>query len=344
MTDVTTNWTKPTHSRAQVRRAGASLRDPNLTVAEREEALSIANNWRSSHAFPLNTCQMSLRNKALDVDPTAIVAQRVKRLPSILGKLERFDSMSLDRMQDLGGCRAVMQDVNDVYEVRERFLESRHKHVLKGRKDCIEEPASSGYRGLHLVYQYRSDRMETWNGLLIEIQIRSALQHAWATAVETVGLFTSQALKSSQGDAEWLDFFRTMSSEIALREQAPVVPGTSTDRTALRSALRAHDESLDVLNRLGAYAATLQFTESEMKHARFILLTLNVREQQVTATGFRTQESATDAYAGEELLAAPGTDVVLVSVNSIAGLRNAYPNYFLDTARFTELLRDALGA
>ncbi len=287
---------------------------------------------------------MSLRGKASSVDSEAIVAQRVKRLPSIVSKLERFHEMSLDRMQDLGGCRAVLQDIASVYAVRDKFLESKHKHVLKGEKDYIAEPADSGYRGVHMIYQYKSDRTETWNGLRVEVQIRSALQHAWATAVETVGLFTSQALKSSQGEAEWLDFFRTISSEIALRENAPTVPGTSIDHGELRDRLRAHDESLDVLHRLNAYATTLEFTESQMQDARFILLSLNVRDQEVVATGFRSQERATEAYAGLEALAEDGTDVVLVSVNSIAGLRNAYPNYFLDTERFSSILRDALAS
>ena len=184
--------------------------------------------------------------------------------------------------------------------------------------------------------------METWNGLSIEIQIRSQLQHAWATAVETVGLFTSQALKSSQGDAEWLNFFRTMSSEIAILEDSPVVPDTSTDPRVIREMLRRHDQSLDVLSRLETYAATLQFTESELSDARFILLSLDVRGKRVTATGYRSQEAATEAYARREEASTNDTDVVLVSVNRIASLRNAYPNYFLDTARFADLLSSAL--
>ena len=41
-----------------------------------------------------------------------------------------------------------------------------------------------------MVYQYKSDRIETYNrNMLIEIQFRTHLQHIWATAVETMGLF-----------------------------------------------------------------------------------------------------------------------------------------------------------
>jgi hypothetical protein len=38
-----------------------------------------------------------------------------------------------------------------------------------------------------------------YNDLKIEMQLRSQYQHAWATAVETVGTFIGQALKSSIG-------------------------------------------------------------------------------------------------------------------------------------------------
>ncbi len=43
--------------------------------------------------------------------------------------------------------------------------------------------------------------------LLIELQLRTRLQHEWATAVETMGTFLQSSLKSSQGPEEWLDFF-----------------------------------------------------------------------------------------------------------------------------------------
>ncbi|WP_305461543.1 RelA/SpoT domain-containing protein [Photobacterium leiognathi] len=71
----------------------------------------------------------------------------------------------------------------------------------------MEEPKESGYRSYHLVYGYQNKKYEKLNGLQIEMQIRTAVQHSWATAVEVVGAFTAQSLKSSQGNEKWLDFF-----------------------------------------------------------------------------------------------------------------------------------------
>jgi hypothetical protein len=116
--------------------------------------------------------------------------------------------MKLSRIQDIGGCRVVVSSVLEVDELVEYYKRtSRIKHELVREDAYILEPPPSGYRGVHLVYKYISDRRTTWNGLRIEIQLRSGLQHAWATAVETVGTFTQQALKSSQGGADWLRFF-----------------------------------------------------------------------------------------------------------------------------------------
>lgn len=97
-----------------------------------------------------------------------------------------------------------------------------------------------------------------------------------------------------------------------------------------------------MLDRLNAYSQTLEVTETALQNARFVLLSLNVRDKEVVASGFRTPEQATTAYAGLEAESDEGTDVVLVSVNSIAGLRNAYPNYFFDAERFIAMLRGAL--
>jgi hypothetical protein len=58
------------------------------------------------------------------------------------------------------------------------------------------------------------------------MQLRSRLQHAWATAVETTGDFIGQALKSNLGSEAWLQFFRLMAAAIAMEERATPVPDT----------------------------------------------------------------------------------------------------------------------
>ena len=73
------------------------------TPEEIESARAVLSNFRSAHAFPLNAVTVTVRQRALDVNPNAVVAQRLKRLPTILDKLTRIPTMSLTTMHDLGG-------------------------------------------------------------------------------------------------------------------------------------------------------------------------------------------------------------------------------------------------
>lgn len=341
-------WTVPEFSRTEVNRAGEVLVAPRREMAELEHALQVINNWRSSHSFPLNTLQMALRDKASDVEARPLIAQRIKRLSSIEAKLRRFSSMGLARMQDIGGCRAVVASIPKVDALVDLFKRTGMRHALKREDDYIRNPAASGYRGYHLVYAYESDRNETYNGLRIEIQLRSQLQHAWATAVETVGTFLRQSLKASQGEAEWLRFFALMGTALALRERTARVPNTPSKKKDLVPELREIVQRLNVEPRLTAYGAALQTETLEhpaLKNAHFFLLKLDPQARTTTVTGFSKKEiaSATHEYLKAERAIAdrPGAEAVLVSVGSLRSLRRAYPNYFLDTRVFLDAVRRA---
>jgi len=339
-------WASPAYSRTKVDQAGRTYIDPSATREERELALTVISNWRSSHSFPLNTLQMNLRNSAAKCDRDPTVAQRIKRLPSIRHKLERIPGMKLSRMQDIGGCRAVVSSVQSVEKLLDYYKsETRVKHRLIREDQYIEKPKASGYRGVHLVYRYFSDRNETWNGLAIEMQLRSRLQHAWATAVETVGTFTQQALKSSWGDEEWLRFFAFMGSALALREGTPVVPGTPTG-DKLTKELRRYAKKLEIIDRLTAYGQAVRFTEeaTDLPKGHTFLLELDISGKVLTYRSYQSPQIAAEEYSAIEraIEGQPGKDAVLVKVESIASLRRAYPNYFLDTRVFLESVRDAI--
>jgi (p)ppGpp synthase/HD superfamily hydrolase len=191
------DWISPQYSRRQVDTAGEIFASESPDFEELNEALGTINNWRSSHSRPLYTFRLGLRRHAEKVDDNALVAQRIKRLSSIYFKLSLSPNMKLSQMQDIGGCRAVVSSVHDVRQLVKRYKASDIKHKLLSEDDYIQHPKTSGYRSYHLIYKYFSDKKATHNGLRIEVQIRSQLQHAWATAVETVGTFVRQALKSS---------------------------------------------------------------------------------------------------------------------------------------------------
>src|ERR1700683_2019237 len=129
-------------------------------------------------------------------------------------------------MQDIGGCRAIVASCQNVKDLAKSYADSDLKHELAQKDDYLDCPKDSGYRGIHLIYKYFSDKKADYNTLKIELQLRSQLQHAWATAVETVGAFIQQALKSSIGEQQWLRFFALMGTAIAVRENCAPVPNT----------------------------------------------------------------------------------------------------------------------
>jgi hypothetical protein len=178
------------------------------------------------------------------------------------------------------------------------------------------------------------------------MQIRTEIQHIWATAVETVGTFLSQASKSSQGQDAWLRFFALMGSAVALREGTILVPDTHHDPQELLAELRTAAEFLQVEARLQAYGAALQTVGAkESADARYFLLELDAAEQKLQITPFKASEAdiANNEYLRIEksISGKPGCEAVLVSVSSLEVLRRAYPSYFLDTERFLTLLREA---
>jgi ppGpp synthetase/RelA/SpoT-type nucleotidyltranferase len=348
-------WTTPGFSRKQVDAAGAALaemwyRRKPVDANEFLRAWEIVNNWRSSHSFPLNTFQTTLRDKARKVYPNAIVAQRIKRTASIVQKVERYKTISLSRMQDIGGCRAIVGSVGNVFKLRDAYLHSQIRHKLVREKNYINEPKASGYRGVHLVYRYTSDRATAYNGLLIEMQLRSRLQHAWATAVETAGTFLERSLKSSQGPTEWLQFFALVSSAFAIMEGRPTVPGTPSSKGDLKKLIGEKAKMLGVDSNLRAFGAAAQFaSESVPKESHYFLLELRPDRNVVTVSQFPIQklDEANAAYAAVEQRIAgeniPGVQAVLVSVDKIETLRKAYPNFYLDTTAFLDYLKQVLG-
>ena len=119
-----------------------------------------------------------------------IVAQRLKRVPTILDKIKnRQQQMQLGRMQDVGGLRAIVTDIRQLNDLKKKYARLRTKHSLERVHDYISETKESGYRGVHIIYKYHSPEKPQYDGLYVEIQLRTRLQHLWATAVETVDFF-----------------------------------------------------------------------------------------------------------------------------------------------------------
>ena len=266
--------------------------------------------------------------------------------------------MRLTQMQDIGGCRVVLSSIADVEALRERYRKSRAEHKFVEEYDYILCPKDSGYRGVHLVYSYRSKTKPEYNGLLCEVQIRTETQHAWATAVETVGAVLGQSLKSSEGEAVWLDFFRYAAAAFATMEGSPKIPGLSESEWSIRRKLSSYMRKLEVEETLNKYRYALRATEdTKVRDAGYYLLVLKPEAPALEIFAFRkgqynaayehylNYEKELPSYSPDpqlplfpEFLDYSGAQAVLVGAESFRSLRQSYPNYFLDTEIFIDTL------
>ena len=131
-------FVRPQFSKNEVNRAGEILARPkDFPLADQVWASVVLTNWRACHGYPINTFQATLRAKLKNGYGKAIVAQRLKRAPSIILKLQRFDRMRLARMQDIGGLRAVLSSLSRVRRLEKDYKATKFEHELKNSKDYI---------------------------------------------------------------------------------------------------------------------------------------------------------------------------------------------------------------
>lgn len=346
-------WGCPKYSRGEVDRAGDVLIRPTASTPEYENALRVMNNWRSSHSYPLQALKMALVGRSKKLDPSVVVAQRLKRLSSVTAKLQRYPHMKLSQMQDIAGCRAVLptmqmvDELVDAYQVSYAENPTSRSEFVK-KFDYVVAPKENGYRSIHLIYRYknRSENNQVYNGLRVEIQIRTRLQHAWATAVETVSTFTGQALKANGGTDQWKRFFVLMGNAMARRERGKIAQGTFKSRLDSVRELRSLSKKLDAETALLGWNTALKITETgSYAKAHVFLLVLDTKKLTVGVEGFGRKEvpRATEIYlnAEKENQRFSERQTVLVSVDSIDALRTAYPNYYMNTTEFLDAVRKA---
>lgn len=194
-----------------LRRAQAS-RGSVPSNEEVREAREVIEAYRSAHAAPLHAAYMGLRS-CLTTEGLALdVSRRLKRLPTIEDKLRRLPTMDLSTMQDIGGCRAVLNTQEQVQRVVERFCANSLKRNRRPDKirDYVAEPRASGYRAIHIYTRYHR--------LRIEVQLRTREQDSWAKIVEDLTSKTGIDFKNGDGPDEVHELLRELSELLSQRE------------------------------------------------------------------------------------------------------------------------------
>ncbi len=340
----------PLYSRKKVNNAWKILINNDATKEDRKEALFVLNNRRASYNYPINTFQSNIRKKIKSLRYVSVVVERLKRTNSIIEKLKRNNSMLLSRMQDIWWLRVILRDINYIEELRNSIVSSKFDHKLHREDDYIKSPKSSGYRWWHLIYKYKNkyDKGSYYNGLLIEIQIRTELQHVWATAVETVWIMLNSHLKSSIWPELRLDFFTIVSSLFAIKEWCNILDEHKKFSVSeLKEKLKQRIKKLDVVDTMTAYSSAIKIIDEDLNKKKmdyeYYLLVLDMIKKSIHIWWFKKWElsQATDMYLKEEknFRDEKKWQVVLVSAEWLKELKKWYPNYFWDTVEFIRMLK-----
>ena len=149
---------------------------------------------RTSYKSPLSTIFNSIEQLAHKIDANCVCTYRIKRIESIISKLIRFPEMQVNRAEDIAGCRCILSNEQQVYDLYNRILKriSKLPFELKGKiNDYIANPKESGYKSIHLNVVVKGDIRR------VEIQLRSLEHHNWATLVEISDLLYGLKLKEN---------------------------------------------------------------------------------------------------------------------------------------------------
>lgn len=218
-------------STTQVNKAGDALReyffakpqvrDPDV-IERLSAALDVLTVWRAAHAGPLQSATMGLRSRVATAQCAQLeVSQRLKRIPTILNKLDREPGMMLGRMADIGGCRAVLRDIDEVRKVQRRYEDS---DIVRRVRDYIDQPKPDGYRAVHVIVEY--------GGRSIEVQLRTQIMHEWAYTVEGMNSRFGLDVKAGNGPAAVSQWFQAVSEAMAIEESGMTVGDELLQRVA----------------------------------------------------------------------------------------------------------------
>jgi putative GTP pyrophosphokinase len=297
----------------------------------------VIDEWRAAHRAVLNTFQAILRTRTRGTKIT--VAQRHKRKSTIFNKLDRLPDMQLSRMDDVAGCRLIFPDIQSLYDFRNTFHEARFHHHRRNdvdKYDYIKKPKSTGYRGVHDVYVYdvNSETGQPFKGLLVEIQYRTNIQHAWATAVEVIGFITESQPKFQAGDLRYQTAMSLTSEILARAFENSRGPYPDKTNIELVKEFLHIDNELGLLNMLRGLNAADSTTTA---NRNMILIFSETGTLEV-----KTYRGATEALRAlfEFEKAMPGKDIVLVKADTSEEVRFAFKNYFSDARDFIRLVEN----
>ena len=339
-----------------IRKIGEKLRE-GIELTE-EEKLEF-DNFREAHNIIIKLFTIEL--KKVNFSKQHLTASRNKRIETIISKLCRPEKPKLDRIHDIAGTRIIFENIKsledyiDILENTELVNFKEKINEDKNRYNYIKNPKSDGYRSIHKVFYYSSnipystlnEKRFNLENKKIELQLRTRLQHIWATTVEIYDIINKSNIKTGTHNKletkEGL-FFKKCSLVFEGIESNDV----EKIKININEIFRDKD-LMEIYNRLKGIKniKNIQLPKTLGSDEVFILITdlnkgkttffttdpIEKNDKQATllinASYRRLEEKNTK---GEYIL-------LLLTLGDIKKLKNVYPNYFLNTNKFISILK-----
>lgn len=319
-------------SRERATKAGRIIANAPLDSPEFKEALQITQQWRAQHLEATVITFQHLVN-LLDVADEVIISCRLKRLSSIVNKLRRSQTdLKLGALDDIGGCRVITSDMRTLNVVAEKIRNSFQFKAGSKEKNYIVQTPPSGYRSIHFLTKETSGNKQ----YRVEIQLRTQLQHEWASMVEAVGYVYEKDYKTpaketqpDSRDQEILKYLKVFSQAVAYKEELEAA-GEHYDYS--KNPAIAKMVEMGIGSRISVDLLTcddgLLFGDPTSVDHNTLVFSSNSERQtvEVSDTELKNVDTLIEKYNTLEI-DDNTSDIVMISLKNASKLRDAYSGY-----------------
>lgn len=336
---------KLSYSKPFLKKLGDKLRTAKLLTKEDEDCF---NEFRLGHINILTYYIDSLANITNSEkfkDKEIFIGARLKKRDTIINKLQiRLKEMSLYRMHDIAGVRLIFPDIETLLNFKNDIIamEKSNKKYCQlnvDKYDYIHTPKKeTGYRGFHLIFQETEGEIKA----NIEIQLRTEVQHAWATTLEMWDSEFRDNAKFGLANKETTRFFFLISEFLARFIEDKKINSTDLSDKDLYTEIISLEKKLQILQKLKTISSirTTKGLRKDPVPTILIKTTLNnKRDIEIIKYKSRNLKNAIYSYSKKELENNGKDDIVLIFSKN---MKKAYNNYFNDLSMFFEFYNQSI--
>ncbi len=300
------------------------------------EDLDMLQEFRKSYSDALSHMFEAIKEATVKVDEKAIVTFRIKRIDTIIRKLQRFadnehGKMKLSRMWDIAGCRCILcSPIEDkIYKLADDISDIDGLSEKNEGNDYVYQAKPDGYRSYHMYVEHVAYQKP------IEIQIRNKTMHTWATLVEIFDLLFGLGIKEGNKNNILQEFLLLYSrkDELTPLEKERFIQ-IEQEKQIFKSICDAFAKN---------YAKVRQQWASRSPDSNYLVIEAG-KNYSTTIDAFTSFADAEEFYYKQYLQNRPNTNLVLVysAKSDFSQISFAYSNYILSTHDFFYDYKDIL--